>query len=377
MQGKVKLIFCTDGIFPHMVGGIQRHSLLLATELAKSGEVDITVIHPHAGVTVFEPSLGIHEVVVAAPKKTGRYLADCYLYSKEVLKFILQHPDAVVYGQGFAVWAGMSKIRNRLIINPHGLEPFQGLRLSDKLLGIPFRMILRHQFRNAARVVSLGGRLTGIIRSNGARDSFVVLPNACNVPEPTVRKFDSSQVNFLFVGRFAYNKGIDVLALAAKELNEEGYDQRFSLSLVGKGPLYDEYVQKYSMPNIEFVGFASDEKLNELYRVKDVFVLPTLFEGMPTVVLEAMACGMPVIVTDTGATTEMVDEANGFIIDKKDVNSLKSAMIQFMEMDPARRKSLSEASYNRVRENFTWKIISDRHISLFRQIADEMKSRND
>lgn len=369
MQEKIKLIFCTDGIFPHMVGGIQRHSLLLATELAKSGEVDMTVIHPHEGITVFDPSLGIREVVVTTPRKTGKYLADCYLYSKEVLKVIMQHPDAVVYGQGFAVWAGMGKIKNRLIVNPHGLEPFQGLRLSDKLLGIPFRMILRHQFRNAARVVSLGGRLTGIIRNNGARDSVAVLPNACNVPEPTARKFDSQQVNFLFVGRFAYNKGIDVLAQAARELNDEGYSQRFSLSLVGKGPLYDEYVQKYSMPNMEFVGFASDEKLNELYRSKDVFVLPTLFEGMPTVVLEAMACGMPVIVTDTGATTEMVDGANGFIIEKKDVNSLKAAMIQFMEMDAEKRKKMSEASYNRVRENFTWKIISERHISLFRQIA--------
>jgi glycosyltransferase involved in cell wall biosynthesis len=367
-EDKLKVLFCTDGIFPHMVGGIQRHSRLLAEALAKSGNVELVVIHPHEGVTVFDPLLGIKEMVVVNEKKSGRYLLDCYNYSRLVLKEILKHPEAIVYAQGLAVWSGMEKIKNRMVLNPHGLEPFQGITLKDKLLGLPFRLILRNQFKNSGKVVSLGGRLTSLLKKNGYPDNVVVLPNAVNVPGPTPRNFDNKPLKFLFVGRFAFNKGIDILAQTAKQLNEEGYEDKIEFNLVGKGPLFDEYVKDYKFPNLHFLGFASDPELIELYKTNDVFVLPTLFEGMPTVVLEAMAYGMPVIVTDTGATTEMVNVENGYIIDKKSVDSLKNAILDFYNLDAGKRKQLSESSYSKVKNNFTWKIVSDKHIDLFHKI---------
>ena len=371
---KTKVIFCTDGIFPHMVGGIQRHSRLLAEELAKSGNVDLTVIHPHAGITVFDPSLGITELVVVPERTSGTYLLDCYRYSQKVLEAVQKFPDAVIYAQGLALWAGMRQIKNRVVLNPHGLEPFQGLTPKDKLNGMPFRLILRKQFRNSKNVVSLGGRLTDLLRNNGIPENVVVLPNAVNVPEPTPRQFDNLPLKFLFVGRFAFNKGIDILAQAVKELNAEGYENQLEFNLVGKGPLFDEYVKEYNFPNLHFLGFASDPQLIELYKTNDIFVLPTLFEGMPTVVLEAMAHGMPIIVTDTGATTEMVDNSNGYIIEKKDVSSLKKAILNYLKMDAEKRRMMSETSYSKVKNNFTWKIVSDKHIQLFRKIKESLIS---
>ncbi|HMT30324.1 MAG TPA: hypothetical protein PKD91_13710, partial [Bacteroidia bacterium] len=118
---KTTVIFCTDGIFPHMVGGIQRHSRLLAEELAKSGDVDLTVIHPHTGITVFDPSLGIKEIVVVPERTSGTYLLDCYRYSQKVLEVVQKYPQAVVYAQGLALWSGMKQVKNRVGLNPHGL----------------------------------------------------------------------------------------------------------------------------------------------------------------------------------------------------------------------------------------------------------------
>lgn len=371
---KTKVIFCTDGIFPHMVGGIQRHSRLLAEELAKSGEVDLIVIHPHTGITVFEKSLGIREIIITPERTSGTYLLDCYRFSQKVLEEVQKHPDAVVYAQGLALWSGMQQVKNRVVLNPHGLEPFQGLTTKDKFNGLPFRLILRKQFRNSKNVVSLGGRLTELLRKNGIPENVVVLPNAVNVPEITPRKFDALPLKFLFVGRFAFNKGIDILAQAVKELNAEGYQNKLEFNLVGKGPLFDEYVKEYNFPNLHFLGFASDPQLIELYKSNDVFVLPTLFEGMPTVVLEAMAYGMPIIVTDTGATTEMVDDSNGYIIEKKDVNSLKKAILNYLQLDAEKRRMMSETSYSKVKHNFTWKIVSDKHIQLFRKIKESIST---
>lgn len=133
--------------------------------------------------------------------------------------------------------------------------------------------------------------------------------------------------------------------------------------------MFEEYTKTYSFPNLHFLGFADDDKLNELYRTDDVFVLPTLFEGMPTVVLEAMAHGMPIIVTDVGATLEMVDNTNGYIIEKNDVASLKQAILKYYSLSAVEKKSMSMASYSRVKNNFTWKIVAKKHATLFEKLS--------
>lgn len=371
---KTEVLFCTDGIFPHAVGGMQRHSRLLVEELAAMDHIDLKVIHPHEGLNVFNnPS--ITEIVAKPDKPSGRYLIDCWKYSKKVVAIAQLYPGAVIYSQGLSIWQSISKVRNRVIINPHGLEPYQTISPRDFLIGAPFRFIFNHLFKNAAKVVSLGGRLTAILEKHTPKGKIAILPNAVNVPEITLRNYENSsaKLQFLFVGRFALNKGINILAQAVKELNDEGYSHKLIFNLVGKGPLFDTYKKQYAFQNLHFLGFANDDQLNELYRTNDVFVLPTLFEGMPTVVLEAMAHGMPIIVTDVGATLEMVDETNGFIIEKNDVNSLKRAIIKYISLSPVEKKLLSSASYKRVKDKFTWKIVAEKHAGLFKTLSASLK----
>ncbi len=370
----IEVIFCTDGIFPHAIGGMQRHSRLLIEELARDESISLLVLHPHTGEKVFAAHPVIREMAVPAGKDSGRYLLNCYRYSRNVYRIIQQHPKAIVYSQGLSVWYNISKISNRVVVNPHGLESYQAISTKDRVITWPFRLIFRHLFRKAASVVSLGGRLTGILQEQlgRARDKITVMPNAVNIGEETIRAFDGVPVRFLFVGRFAFNKGIGVLLEAAKQLNDEGYEKKMYFNLVGKGPLYDEFIKKYQAPNIHFVGFADDEKLVDLYKANDVFVLPTLFEGMPTVVLEAMSYGMPVIVTDVGATLELVDGTNGYIIEKNDVASLKRALTAYLEKGPDDRQKMSANSYRKVKENFTWPVVAEKHKTLFRRIREQM-----
>ena len=73
------------------------------------------------------------------------------------------------------------------------------------------------------------------------------------------------------------------------ELNAEGLEKQMHFNLVGKGPLYEQMISEYKLPNITFAGFADDEQLKAFYTSSDAFIFPTLFEGMPTVVLEAMS----------------------------------------------------------------------------------------
>jgi len=133
--------------------------------------------------------------------------------------------------------------------------------------------------------------------------------------------------------------------------------------------LYDESVRTCMEENVEFPGFASDDELQRLYRSASLFVLPTLFEGMPTVVLEAMSVGMPVMVTDTGATRELVDDANGYIITKNKPAAIKTAAIHFLNLPPDKRKKMSEASVQKVKDRFTWEAVAQKHLQLFSDMA--------
>lgn len=364
----MKVVFCTDGIFPHAVGGMQRHSRLLIKELAKRADVEITVIHPHRQ-KAFGSNENIKEEVIQGIDESRNYLLECYRYSKRVYSVLEKYPDHVIYSQGLSVWYNINKISGRLIINPHGLEPYQAISLKDKITGIPFKIIFNYFFSHAAKVVSLGGRLTDILKIRISKSKIAVIPNATNLPvEELPEKDYSGKLQILFVARFASNKGIHILLEAIEQLNKRGYKDKIKWNLGGKGPLFNHYVENFNYENVNYLGFVSDEQLAELYKTNHLFVFPTLFEGMPTVVLEAMSYGMPVIVSDVGATAELVDAANGYLIEKNNVDALINAVVDFLKLPDADKKQLSINSYRKVRENFTWEAIAQRHVELFKSL---------
>lgn len=369
MPARKQIIFCTDGIFPHAVGGMQRHSALLLHELSHSNEFDIIVIHSHEKKVLTDlPNVKEYPLNFQLFKlKYLNYLYKCYQFSKEVYNIIKKYPAAIVYAQGFSVWYGLKEIGNRVIINPHGLEPFQAIDVKDKIITSTYRKVQRYQFKHAAKIVSLGGRLTNILKKEiaNSKNKIVVLPNATNAGEYPEHNYDKEKLQLLFVGRFAFNKGINILMDCVRQLNNEGYQNRLQFNIVGKGPLYEQYIKEYSFPNVNFVGFADDDRLKKLYLENDLFVFPTLFEGMPTVVLEAMAAGMPVIVSDTGATSELVNSENGYLIEKNNVRSLKCGIQQFFQLKPEERKQLSKSSYKKVCAKFTWQVVAKKHAELF------------
>lgn len=356
-----------------MVGGMQRHSRLLIEALARIQDNELIVIHPHGTHRIFPTFPNVTEVGLEPLPGRQYYLIELYMYSREVLRVIEQHPDAVVYSQGLSVWAGLRGIGNRVIINPHGLEPFQAIGTKERLTTWPIKRAFLRVFPRAARVVSLGGHLTtilrGILRQHPER--VTVLPNASNpapVEEAKLIKTVTPPLRFLFVGRFVSNKGIPLLLEAASQLHAQGFAGRFELHLIGKGPLFEQMKARYSLPGIHFLGFVADEDLQQHYLTRDIFILPTLFEGMPTVIIEAMACGMPIIVTDTGATTDLVDHTNGLIIEKGSVPAIMTAITQWISKDPETIRACSAASLRKFNARFSWEKVAIGHQRVFREV---------
>lgn len=371
----MRVVFCTDGVFPLQVGGMQRHSKLLPEALAETKEVALTVIHPHVGETLFDSKYNITEIAVTPINAEKNYLKESYAYSKRVYAEVMKLPeDTIVYNQGFAIWYKAGTLTKRLITNPHGLEPFQAISRKDKLVAIPFKRIFKKIFRQSSYTVALGGKLTTILQEILPKNQIAVLPNAVNTVEGVSlrSKPDSKEpIQLCFVARFAQNKGIHILMQAIEELNAEGYQEAITYRLAGKGPLYEEYIAKYKMENVSFLGFVSDAELEEMYRSSDAFCFPTLFEGMPTVVLEAMRYYLPVIVSDTGATCELVDEKNGYLLEPENVQQLKTSILEFWQLSAAEKNKMSEVSFHRVKSNFTWEAVAQKHLNLFQTIASK------
>jgi glycosyltransferase involved in cell wall biosynthesis len=371
MNGPLHIVLCTDGIFPHAMGGMQRHSRLLAEHLARSGKVRLTVIHPHDAV-VFDPVLGIREVHVAPIDPDRFYLRELWHYSARVAQQLDRlKPDAIL-AQGFTLWKGMERFSDRSIVHPHGLEMFQGLSLKDQLLGLPFRFALRSIVRRSARVVSLGGKLTTILEGlvRGSDTRVVVLPNAVDLPGTNVLyPAVDGPLRLLFVGRFAFNKGLDVIMSVAERLAGEGLAGKVRFELAGDGPLLEHYGSAGLPENVLLLGRVDDDRLFELYSECHALLLPTRFEGMPTVVLEAMARARPILVSDVGATAELVDPSNGFLLPPGDVDALHGAILDLLEMSSNERAQMGERSLDRVRQKFTWPLVTEGFLALFEALS--------
>jgi len=366
---------CSDGIFPASMGGIERHTRLLVESLAaRHRDLRLTVIHTHPGTRFFERLDKVTEIAVDPKPGRRQYLLECLELSERFADELRKLPDAVIYSQGVCVLRGIEEFSRRLIVNPHGLESFQTLSLRDWATTTPFRIVQRRTFRHARFVVSLGGRLTNILeREVGDRRRIEVLPNGVNLPSEPIQRAPRGEgpLRLLFVGRLARNKGVSDLVRAMAILHRQGLGPLVHLDLAGAGPLLADLTRACKLPNVRFWGKVTDEQLEALYRQADVFVLPTLFERMPTVVLEAMARSLPVLVTDVGATTELVDDTNGQIIQQKDPDGMAVAIRQFAELPDVSLRKLGGLGLERVRTRFTWPQIADGHFALFRRVHTE------
>lgn len=157
----------------------------------------------------------------------------------------------------------------------------------------------------------------------------------------------------LFVGGLVRLKGLHILFAALSKLRQRGND--FEMVLIGPGPQQSEltaYAKSHGFGDkVVFLGHVPHgEALFEQYRQADMFVLPSMTEGVPRVVHEAMAMGCPVVATDVGSVAWQLRDGAGIIVRPNDVDGLADAMASVLD-DSDLRKRLSVAAYQRSLEH--------------------------
>lgn len=174
------------------------------------------------------------------------------------------------------------------------------------------------------------------------------------------------------VGRLSSEKGHRHLLNIVDALIKE-YPQATFL-IVGDGTLRKELQRGFNQENIIFIGLRND--LPELYNCMDIFVLPSLTEGLPMVLLEAMASYLPVVVTRVGDVPKVVVEnETGFIVDPGDEEAMKKCLLTLLD-DSEKRKRMGQKGYQRVKEGYSSSQMAREYLQVY-QKCFEMEQKRD
>lgn len=162
--------------------------------------------------------------------------------------------------------------------------------------------------------------------------------------------------NILFVGYWdPWRKGRTYLVDAFTRLHDK--HPEVTLTLAGVRVDTEQILNDFPedcRDKITVIESAKEAELIELYKSHDIFCLPALFEGMPLVLLEAMACGLPSVTTANNGMKDLIrHEENGLLIPRRDSDALLHCLTVLVE-NPELRSKLGYQAYQDVKNGYTW-----------------------
>lgn len=238
----------------------------------------------------------------------------------------------------------------------------------DKVYKI-LRGSIRKTWQKAARVVANSEDLKVTALKTNPNQPIDIIVNGVDTQKFKPAESDRSDDKFrvLYVGRMHEVKGVPYLLKAFEKFSAG--KTNVGLQLIGEGPLYQEFLEKYKNSDaIHFPGRKDQSELIGIYRKADVFVLPSLNEGMSNTLLEAMASGLSIVATDTGGAKNLI-QGNGVIVEKKSSNDLYEALGKLYD-----NRALLTEMKNKSRqlaEAMNWNKVAEQYLRIYKDLCAE------
>ncbi|MBZ0242081.1 MAG: glycosyltransferase, partial [Bacteroidales bacterium] len=206
------------------------------------------------------------------------------------------------------------------------------LPVNDGFKGFFRKSISRFVVRKAARITTVTENLTTAMRDHGLENpNYSVLPNVVNMQvfKPQTDKPKSETVKFVHLSCFEdKSKNISGLLNTLAALKKDRL--AFECTLIGEGMDFERLKNHATTlnlnENLRFTGLLEGEELATTLAKADFMVMFSNYENMPVVILEALACGLPVVATRVGGIPEMIDKENGLLVEPGDEAALKEAI---------------------------------------------------
>lgn len=192
--------------------------------------------------------------------------------------------------------------------------------------------------------------------------NVVLIPNYVDTNNffPTQTEKNNLVKNLIFVGRLAQEKNLENLILALSSV------KNVKLQLIGVGELKDSLAELAKKENVvvEFLGKIDHNKLPEYLRATDLFVFPSLYEGNPKALLEAMACGLPVLATDVRGIKEIVEHKKTGYLTQTDTQDIHLGLKELLANQEL-RKTIGGNAQKFIKENFSLAEIIKKELDIY------------
>ncbi len=189
--------------------------------------------------------------------------------------------------------------------------------------------------KHASVVTTVTENLAKAMQNHGLKNpNYMVLPNVVDTNLFQIKPHENATPKIIHISCFEdKSKNISGLLESLKILSDKGI--AYQAVLVGDGMDYEAMKQKATFlhlnDNVTFTGMLQGQELVDVLASGDFLVLSSNYENMPVVILEAFACGLPVVSTNVGGISEIVNESNGLLVPPHDAEKLANAMQKMLE----------------------------------------------
>lgn len=345
---------------PDNIGGMETQTKRMATELQKAG-FEVTVFTKR--FEKHDDSDVLYEVVRVPNWQINPLMSDVTFLIFALFSLVRRREDIdllqcmMIYPVGF-----LGYVVNKLT----GLPYFAWIRGGDYYLmnNVWWKRWMMRRVLEDALVLTQSSEIRDDVMEDFHDINFTIdiLGNAVSIPEET-----ASGDGILFVGRLAPKKGVEYLVRAVADLDAH-------LTIVGDGSEREklERLAEDIGANVSFEGFVNPNAVDKYYRSAGIFVLPSIEgEGMPNVVLEAMAWGLPVVTTDSGGLPTIVEDGKtGYLVPMRNSDALADVIGDLLD-DADMRTEIGKVAREYVREKHSWPSQVERLESVYNRVLSD------
>lgn len=369
---RLKIVIISHYFLPH-VGGIEVVVYNQAKELAKRGH-EVVVISSKIGNeseeelmdgfkvkrvnawNIFERKWGVPYPVISSKIFS--------VVGKEVKNSDIVHVHDVFYLTSFVGSLLAQFYKKPLILMQHIKKVNDRRKIVSFIQWSVFGTYSQYVLNNSKKIITCN---KDVMKWIGDDSKTIFLENCADTKlfKPTSKKIKISlrkkynlplnKPIIIFTGRMVEKKGFHKLF--------EARDKNYFIVFVGDGVI-PEYMKKDK--DVKFVGFKKQKELAKLYPACNIFCLPSINEGFPLTILEAMACGLPIITTDHPGYTDYLDRKFVKLIEPN-TNNIKKAIKEILN-SPKKMKEMGEYSRDSVEKRFSWKRNGDEIIKIYEKV---------
>lgn len=381
---KLKVLMLSHEFPPIGAGGAQT-TRFIAKYVTKLG-VNVNILTTRPGKELSLDHIDGYKVFYTGKIKKKYYTTHipemCLFIASAItdLKFIIEKVNPDIVHSFFAIPSGIlglhikNKYKIPYIVSLLGAD-VPGFEIGDWRLNT-YHFLTKHLskaiWNNASSLIANSFSLKELSNKFTPDLDIKIITNGVdrNIFYPkSSSNYSTDKVNLVFASRLMMQKGIDSLIIACGILKNRGVNN-FKLTVVGDGylkGLMNSLIKKYDLKdNVDHIGWKRNDEIPEIFRESDVFILPSTMEGMSTVVLEAMSCGLPIIVTKVEGYSEILEDGvNGVTVEYGNHEKLADAIEKLIK-SPKLREKMSQASIEKAKK-FSWENIAEQYVEVYKK----------